>query len=285
MINVKLDPEKIKTESVIFKGGTLSTYQSAMNQASQKLCLDNPTLINDRGRLIEQARQQVHDDGYQYKKKNSRSKAFGKVANPDSGSEPKKPKWSQEMRSKRLAEIEEDLQGLDSQMRFLERSREKYSATQQYEHAAEKCKEIASIRERKRKLQAETTQLQKLDVKSKKYQKKKKKTSTNQAQEPDLKQTKLFHGVAKQSVGDKNSNEGITEKSSVKDHSKDCTEYPLQDEGDNSVHETMEDDTSDGKGPNKQQVEVEGNADEMQEGDTSVQFLCQGLRPQTKMKN
>ena len=279
MINVKLVSEKIKTDSVIFKGSALSKYQSARNEASLKLCLEDPTLINDRGRLIEQARQQVHDDGYQYKKKNSRSKAFGKVANPDSGSEPKKPKWSQEMRSKRLAEIEEDIQGLDSQMRFLGRSREKYSATQQYEHAAEKCKEIASIRVRKRKLQSETTQLQKLDVKSKKYLKKKK-TCKDQAQEPDLK-----HGVTKQSTGDKNSNEGITEKSNVKDHSRDCTENPLQDEGHNSVNKTMEDDTSDGKGPNKQQVEVEGNADEMQKGDTSGHFFCQGLIPQTKMKN
>lgn len=170
-------------------------------------------------------------------------------------------------------------------MRFLERSREKYSATQQYQHAVEKYKEIALIRERKRKLQLETTQLQKLDVKSKKYQKKKKKTCKDQAQEPDLKQTKLFHGVTKQSTGDKNSNEGITEKSNVKDHSRDCTENPLQDEADNSVHKTMEDDTSEAKGPNKQQAEVEGNADEMQKGDTFGHFLCHSLRPQTKITN
>lgn len=69
MINVKMVPEKIKTDNVIFKGSALSTYQSAMNKASLKLYLEDPTLINDRGRLIEQARQQVHDDGYQYKKK------------------------------------------------------------------------------------------------------------------------------------------------------------------------------------------------------------------------
>ena len=100
-----------------------------------------------------------------------------------------------------------------------------------------------------------------------------------------MKQTKLFHDVTKQSTRDKNSNEGIGEKSSVKDHSRDCTENPLQDEGDNSVNKTMEDDTSEGKGPNKQQVEVEGNADEMQKNDTASHFLCQGLRPQTKMTN
>ena len=79
------------------------------------------------------------------------------------------------------------------------------------------------------------------------------------------------------SLKDQNSNEGITEKSNVKDHSRDCIENPLQDEADNSVNKTMEDDTSEAKGPNKQQVEVEGNADEMQKGDTSSHFLCQSL--------
>lgn len=43
MINVKMVPEKIKTDSVIFKDSDLSTYQSAMNKASLKLCLEDPT--------------------------------------------------------------------------------------------------------------------------------------------------------------------------------------------------------------------------------------------------
>lgn len=45
-------------------------------------------------------------------------------------------------------------------MRLLERQREKYSTAHQYEHAAEKYKEIASIRGKKRQLQSEVTQLQ-----------------------------------------------------------------------------------------------------------------------------
>ena len=45
----------------------------------------------------------------------------------------------------------------------------------------------------------------------------------------------------------------------------------------------MEDDTSDGKGPNKQQVEVEGNADEMQKGDKSGHFFVSG--PETSNQN
>ena len=53
-------------------------------------------------------------------------------------------------------------------MRLLERSRAKYATADQYEHAAEKCKEIASIRGKKRQLQSEITQLQKL-AKSARY--------------------------------------------------------------------------------------------------------------------
>lgn len=110
----------------------------------------------------------MHDDGYQYKKKKSRSKSFGTEASTHEVLE-KKPRLSQETRSKRLSDIEEDVKGMDTQIQLLERAREKYTSTQQYEHAAEKCKEIASIRDKKRKLQSEVTQLQKLDVKSKKY--------------------------------------------------------------------------------------------------------------------
>ena len=73
-----LDLEKIRLESVIYKGTDgLTSYQRAMNQASLKLCLDNPTLTKERGRLMTLAREWEHQDGFQYKKKKSRSKAFG----------------------------------------------------------------------------------------------------------------------------------------------------------------------------------------------------------------
>jgi hypothetical protein len=55
-------------------------------------------------------------------------------------------------------------------MKCIERSREKFISVQQYEHAAEKCKEVTTLRGEKRKLQFEMAQLQKLEAKSMKYQ-------------------------------------------------------------------------------------------------------------------
>ncbi len=54
-------------------------------------------------------------------------------------------------------------------MKCIERSREKFISVQQYEHAAEKCKEVTTLRGEKRKLQLEMAQLQKLEAKSTKY--------------------------------------------------------------------------------------------------------------------
>ena len=182
----------MKEQSFIFKEHELTPYHRAINDASLKFCLEDPTLISDRGRIITLARQQVHVDGYQYKKKSSRSKTFGDAArstDTDSGvSEPKKPRWSQEMRQKRLTEIEEDIQGLKAQLRLLEKSREKYSTTNQYERAAEKCKEITSIREKKRWLQSEVAQLQKLGVKSKNYHREKTHKCKDHKQRPKANQ-------------------------------------------------------------------------------------------------
>lgn len=81
VVTVEMDLETIRKDSVIFQGGKkpLSTYQSSMNDVSLKLCLDDPTLL--AAKLLALARQQVHSEGYQYKKKKSRSTVFGSTAN------------------------------------------------------------------------------------------------------------------------------------------------------------------------------------------------------------
>ena len=57
-----------------------------MNKAACEICVKDPTmLLRPRDELMQQARQAVHDSGYEYVKKRSRSKHFGS----ESGSEPK----------------------------------------------------------------------------------------------------------------------------------------------------------------------------------------------------
>jgi hypothetical protein len=126
--------------------------------------------LQERGKLLSLAREKVHADGYQYKKKKSRSKSFGSGNLAEYSQVTKKPRLTQELRDKRMAEIKEDLAELDTRLMYLERSREKFVAVQQYERASEKSKELSSsIRSEKRELMSELSQMQKLEEKSQKY--------------------------------------------------------------------------------------------------------------------
>lgn len=130
VITVEVDPEKLREDSVIFQGEgrPLNSYQHAVNDAALKLCLDDPSLVKQRGKLVSLAREQVHNEGYQYKKKKSRSKAFGSSASQSTESPvAKKPRLSQELRSTRIREVEEDLTELDTRLRYLEKAREKFA--------------------------------------------------------------------------------------------------------------------------------------------------------------
>lgn len=124
-------------------------------------------LLQERGKLLSLAREKVHAQGYQYRKKKSRSKLFGsKTETPQVA---KKPRLTQELRDKRITEINEDLAELNTRLTYLEKSRDKFVAVQQYERAAEKSKELSSLRAEKRVLQSEMSQMQKLEAKSQKY--------------------------------------------------------------------------------------------------------------------
>ena len=193
---MEIDIEKIKEQSVIYKKSAdlCSPYEKAINDASLQLCLDNPLLLQERGKLLSMAREKVHAQGYQYRKKKSRSKLFGsKTETPQVA---KKPRLTQELRDKRITEINEDLAELDKRLTYLEKSRDKFVAVQQYERAAEKS---SSLRAEKRVLQSEMSQMQKLQAKSQKYFTSRKPTATtkdtskvsDQASPEDQKQRKL----------------------------------------------------------------------------------------------
>ena len=177
---MEVDVEKIKEQSVIYKKSAdlCSPYEKAINDASLQLCLDNPLLLQERGKLLSLAREKVHAQGYQYRKKKSRSKLFGsKTETPQVA---KKPRLTQELRDKRITEINEDLAELNTRLTYLEKSRDKFVAVQQYERAAEKSKELSSLRAEKRVLQSEMSQMQKLEAKSQKYFTSRKPTTTTQ---------------------------------------------------------------------------------------------------------
>lgn len=69
----------------------LSEYEKQINAASLLLCQENASLLSYRKRLFELAKQKIDADGYNYKKKTSRSKVFGSVQRP-LGVKSRKPK-------------------------------------------------------------------------------------------------------------------------------------------------------------------------------------------------
>ena len=141
---VEVDVKKIKEQSVIYKkcADLCSIYEKTINDASLKLCLDNPLLLQERGKLLSLAREKVHAQGYQYRKKKSKSKLFGsKTETPQVA---KKPRLTQELKDKRITEINEDLAELNTRLTYVEKSRDKFVAVHQYERAAKKSRAFKS---------------------------------------------------------------------------------------------------------------------------------------------
>ena len=87
------------------------------------MALDNAYLINNHGKLLEAARKKVHEYGFQYKKNASRSKSFGMGATSSSStSASKRPRYSTELRGKRISKVKEDLKDLSTRILYAEKS-------------------------------------------------------------------------------------------------------------------------------------------------------------------
>jgi flagellar biosynthesis GTPase FlhF len=155
----------------------LTKYQLAINKAAYELCLDDPSLLHNRGELINIARKKIDDEGYCYKKKRSRSKAFG--TGVETSKESKKIKSSAQFRHKRIQALTEDLDSLNTTMALLEKERYKQHNMKKYAQAASIEEQIAAKRKEKRSLTEEMTKLQEKEARSKRYYRSKESSSKN----------------------------------------------------------------------------------------------------------
>ena len=91
----------------------LTKYQRRINEEAGALVLKNPSLLCNRGELLELARAKVVDSGYTFVKGKSRAKRMAS------------PKVSRaEVRQKRVRALEEDIANLDQQLSFKEKRRQ-----------------------------------------------------------------------------------------------------------------------------------------------------------------
>ena len=72
-VTFKVDPEKLREESAIYKnlepGCFQYEYRKALNDAAYELAVENPQLVHKKGELQALAKKKIDSDGYLYEKK------------------------------------------------------------------------------------------------------------------------------------------------------------------------------------------------------------------------
>lgn len=137
-----------------------------MNEAALKLCQETPSLLKQRGNLLDLARQAVHSSGFQYAKKRSRSKALSENKDDEDNST-KRVKMSTELRQERIKELTEDVKDMNLQLSLFTKQREKNINSLQFQDAISVTDEMSKLKKAKREKDAELTLLLKKDAKSK----------------------------------------------------------------------------------------------------------------------
>ena len=115
----------MEKESKIFGKGSdkpLSHYQIEINNAASALCKEDASLLKQRNKLFNQAKLKIDQDGFRYKKRQSRSKVFGQGGVDDQQIQvTKRVKLSSEVRELRIEEVQSDIETDKDTIMLLER--------------------------------------------------------------------------------------------------------------------------------------------------------------------
>jgi polyhydroxyalkanoate synthesis regulator phasin len=161
-----VDADAIAEMATLFKKTTsrpLTNYQKCMNKAAVEICLENPGMLRKRQALIDTARIKIIDEGFIFVKGHSRSNKS------DEEPRPKRPKISQDVREKRMKDVEEDLADLKERISFKEKRIAEYINISDYKKCDELKEEVTILKKQQRELQAELKRLLVSDKKSKSY--------------------------------------------------------------------------------------------------------------------
>lgn len=169
---VTVDKEVMERESRIYgrsDNRTLSKYEETINRCALACCEEDVSLLKDRKKLFNLAREKADSEGYSYRKQRSRSKVFGDEKMDKEAA--KRQKLVCDQRQRRTEELVEDMKSTTDTIKLLELQRGKFVTGEKYLQAAEVVSQITEWRGKQRKLQAELSKLQKADARSRKYHK------------------------------------------------------------------------------------------------------------------
>ena len=159
-----------REEAKIYRKEQLNFYQEQINKAAGDICLKNPGLLRQRGKLLEMCRKYIDEGGYQYKKR-SRSKYFGTESSGEHTS--KRPKYDKDMRVERMREIEEELKTLNQHINIKQKRVDQKVTERKFDVCDLITLEIEELQRKRRELESERRILQKKEKKAKWYQRKK----------------------------------------------------------------------------------------------------------------
>ena len=148
-------------------GKKLTKYQERMNQMAGDICLNNPALLVDKGKLYELAKDKVHDSGYAYAKGKSRSKKFCQANEEEE--RPKREKIDQQERQHRIESLNEELKDANKHLDIKERRIEQAQAIQNYKLCDQLSTEVGVLKAKRRDIQSSLRALQRKEQRSAKY--------------------------------------------------------------------------------------------------------------------
>lgn len=184
-----------------------------INDEAGRLAVNKPVLLTQRGKLFELAREAVVQSGYQFKKGKSRSKKA--TSSPKSSKKPRS-KVEAEVRHKRMAELQEDIQNLEDQLKFKVKRREEAETGRRYKVCEDITEEISTVQETKREKASELAAFQAKEKKAIWYKERKSSTQlrcttgvTSDESEPLSSQTSSASGMSLTSESDLSSSANV----------------------------------------------------------------------------
>ena len=144
--------------SKIFRKQGVTDYQQKVNSATEKLCVETPSLIRNRGVLLKRARQSVHESGYLYAKGKSRSKDLGTIKTT--------PNVDRACRLRRLKELE-DIDSFNKRIMIKEERCKSALAVKNYKLCEQVQEELSYLKQQKK--ERKRLNVERLNEKGKKH--------------------------------------------------------------------------------------------------------------------
>ena len=166
----KVPQSVLEKESKIFgkdSNKPLTNYQMEINKAALALCKEDASRLKNRKELFDMAKLKIDQEGFQYKKRSSRSKIFGQ--DNQQNKETKRVKMSCEVREHRIEEVQSDIATDNETVMLLEKEKQKCAGMSKFGRAAEINEQISCHRKKMRDKQQILAKLQMSKARSQKY--------------------------------------------------------------------------------------------------------------------